>query len=405
MHILFFSHYFPPEVNAPASRTFEHCKRWAAAGHRVTVVTCFPNCPDGVVFDGYRNRFRQVKEVEGIRVIRVWTLVGPNAGFARRIANYLSYLISALLHGLFVRDVDVVVSSSPQFFCGWTGVVFHWLRRTPFVLEIRDIWPESILAVGAMKKSPVIRLLERMEIWMYGAASYIVTVGAGYREKIVAKGVPEEKVGVVVNGVDPDLFGAAPDTGPIRRELASAGRFVCSYVGTVGMAHGLEVVLEAARLCRERGDADVVFWIVGDGARRQELQDMAAERGLDNVVFTGRLPKERMPEVIAASDANLVHLRGTELFETVIPSKIFECMAMQTPIIMGVRGEALEMVLRGEAGVAMEPDDAESLLGCIAEVRKRGPEAFTGRSYVLENFHRDRLAESMLGMLSRVSQS
>ena len=194
MHILFFSHYFPPEVNAPASRTFEHCKRWVAAGHRVTLVTCFPNCPDGVVFAGYRNRLRQVEKVEGIRVIRVWTFIGANAGFARRIANYVSYMLSALLHGLFVRDVDVVVASSPQFFCGWAGVLHHWLRRRPFVLEIRDIWPESILVVGAMKKSHIIRLLERMEIWMYGAASFIVTVGEGYREQIISKGAAATKV-------------------------------------------------------------------------------------------------------------------------------------------------------------------------------------------------------------------
>jgi polysaccharide deacetylase family protein (PEP-CTERM system associated) len=401
--ILFLSHYFPPEVNAPASRTYEHCKRWVAAGHRVTVVTCFPNCPDGVVFPGYRNAFRKVETVDGIRVIRVWTYVAPNAGFVRRTANYLSYMASALLQALVERDVDVIVASSPQLFCGWAGALFHWIRRKPFVLEIRDIWPESILVVGAMKKSLAVSFLESIENWMYHSANFIVAVGDGYRRKIIDKGISPEKVAVVINGVDPEKFAEIPDTTSIRKKLGSEGKFVCSYVGTVGLAHGLEVVLEAAQICRERDIDDVIFWIVGSGARREELQEEAQDRGLDNVKFTGRLPKEQMPEVIAASDANLVHLRGTELFGTVIPSKIFECMAMETPIIMGVVGEAQDMVIRGNAGVPMRPDDPESLLECIREIRERGPDAFRARQYALENFHRDQLARQMLELVVQVA--
>jgi colanic acid biosynthesis glycosyl transferase WcaI len=399
MHILFLSHYFPPEVNAPATRTYEHCRRWAAAGHAVTVITCAPNCPDGVVYKGYKNRWRSRETVDGIGVVRVWTFIAPNKGFFRRIANYLSYMVSAALASLSVRGVDVIVATSPQFFCGWAGVLCRRLRRKPFVLEIRDIWPESIVTVGAMKKSLAIRFLERLEKKMYDAASRIVAVGEGYRERICSRGVDPEKVSVVTNGVDVSSFTPVMDTGPVKQEFRSEGKFICSYIGTVGMAHGLEVVLDTAERYAKEGKKDTMFWIVGDGAHREKLRKSAQERGLTNVIFTGRQPKERMPAIISASGACLVHLRGSALFGSVIPSKIFEFMAMDVPIIMGVRGQALQFVLEAGAGVAMEPDSAESLARCIETVRAKGRQAFPGREYAAKNFDRNVLAMKMLEIL------
>ncbi len=206
MHILFLSHYFPPEVNAPATRTYEHCRRWVAAGHRVTVITCAPNCPSGVVFDGYRNAWLRTETINGIHVLRVWTYLSPNKGFLRRIANYLSYLISATLCAMNVRGVDVIVATSPQFFCGWAGVLCGWLRRRPFLLEVRDIWPESIVTVGAIKARPARHMLECLERRMYAAARRIVTVGDGYRARLLDRGVPPDKIALIPNGVDTTQF-------------------------------------------------------------------------------------------------------------------------------------------------------------------------------------------------------
>ncbi len=402
MNILFLSHYFPPEVNAPATRTYEHCKCWAAAGHNVTVITCAPNCPDGVVYGGYKNRVRQEEIIDGIRVIRVWTYIAPNKGFLKRIMNYVSYMISATLHAVFtLRKIDIVVATSPQFFCGWAGVLCRWFRKWPFVLEIRDIWPESILTVGAIKKSGVIRFLERMEKVMYRSASHMVTVGEGYRQQIMEKDISPEQISVVLNGVDLQFFQPVKDVNAIQREFRSEGKFICAYIGTVGMAHGLEVVVEAARQCLAAGKKEIMFLIVGDGARREELENQVKNLKLDNVIFTGRLAKQRIPEVITACDACLVHLRGTELFGTVIPSKIFEFMAMDVPIIMGVRGQAQEFVLEAGAGVAMTPDDPQSLIECIDRIQSKGREFFSGREYVACNFNRDVLAGKMLSVLEQ----
>jgi glycosyltransferase involved in cell wall biosynthesis len=405
MRILFLSHYYPPEVNAPATRTYEHCVRWARAGHEVTVITCAPNCPDGVLFEGYKNRLRpQVEEIEGVRVVRVWTYLAPNAGTLPRIVNYLSYLVSAVIASIRLSRPDVVVATSPQFFCGWAGVLVSRLKRVPFVLEIRDIWPESIEAVGAMRNRPLLRLLEWLEIRMYRAADRIVAVGNGYRQKILEKVDIPDRVSVVTNGVDLERF---VPTDPDQRFLHVwdlENKFVCSYIGTIGMAHGLEVVLEAARMLRDKGRSDIAFCLVGDGAVRQRLQEEVERDGLQqSVVFTGMLPKEDMPRVLASSDACLIHLRKCELFGTVIPSKLFETMAMGRPIIMGVEGEARDIVNWANAGLEMEPGSAESLVQCVESLADQpGLTAELGRSaraMVAEHFARDVLADKLLRIL------
>ena len=410
MNILFFCHYFPPEVNAPASRTYEHAVRWVQAGHTVTVVTCAPNCPDGVVFAGYKNRLlAQTKIVDGIRVVRVWTWIAPNKGTVGRILNYVSYMVSAVWSALWLQRPDVVVSTSPQLFCGWAGVWYHWLKRVPFVLEIRDIWPESIAAVGAMQKGLATRCLEWLERRMYLAADRIVTVGHGYKDQIAVKVPVGDRISVVMNGVDAGLFSPKPRDVEFLAHRKLMGKFVCSYVGTIGMAHGLEVVIRAARILREHGRTDIVFLIVGDGARREELERLAVEVGVaQQIIFTGRMSRDMMPTVLASSDACLVHLRKTELFETVVPSKIFETMAMGRPIIMGVRGESRAIVQAAGAAIDMEPESETDLVEAL--VRLADDTAFreslsqSARSYVLEHYDRNRQAAKMLKVFEELTR-
>ncbi|PQO38064.1 glycosyltransferase family 4 protein [Blastopirellula marina] len=408
MRILFFSHYFPPEVNAPASRTFEHCAQWVAEGHDVTVITCAPNCPDGVVYEGYKNTFRsQTEEVQGIKVIRVWTYVAPNAGTIRRILNFVSYMISAVMASLWLKRPDVIIATSPQFFCGWAGVIASRLKRTKFVLEIRDIWPESIEVVGALRNRTLLKVLEFLERRMYLAADHIVAVGEGYRQKIIEKVNVAERTSVVMNGVDLSSFVPREPDIDFKRKWNLEGKFVCSYIGTIGMAHGLDVVIRAAKLLAAKGRDDIRFCLVGDGAVREKLQQEAQAAGVDSMVqFTGRMAKAEMPTVLASSDVCLVHLRGVELFGTVIPSKIFETMAMCRPIIMGVRGEACAMVLEAGAGVEMEPDSETSLLSAIEPLADNpamtNELGVSGREYVTRNFDRKVLAKRMLRTLHEV---
>ena len=406
MRILFFSHYFPPEGNAPASRTFDHCTRWAAAGHEVTVVTCAPNHPRGRLYPGYRNRPRQIEYMEGVRVVRVMTYLAANEGAWRRTANYLSYLAAAVPAGLLEPRPDVVIATSPQFFCGWAGVLASRLRRRPFLLEIRDLWPESIAAVDAMRSRTALRLLERLERGMYRAARHIVTVGDGYRARLIERGVEPHRISVVMNGVDRTRFFPREADRDLAGRLGVAGRFVVTYCGTIGMAHGLEVVLRAGRLLIERDRRDVVFLLAGDGARRRELRDAAARSGLDNVVFAGRLDTGIIPEVLSLSDACLVHLRSSPTFTSVMPSKIFEAAAMARPVILGVDGFARTFVENAGCGVYVEPEDERGLVEAIlrlaadAALRERLGRAGLDLAGACD---RDRLAERYLATIAQVA--
>ena len=410
LKILFYCHYFPPEVNAPATRTYEHARRWVEAGHDVTVVTCNPNCPDGVIYEGHRNRFRrQVEMVDGIRVVRVWTYLAANAGKLRRITNFVSYTVSALLATVRLSRPDVVIATSPQFFCGWAGVWASRLMRRPLVLEIRDIWPESIEAVGAMKKGRSTRLLEWLELRMYQSSRHIIAVGTGYRDKILAK-VPEmrHRISVVTNGVDAETYVPSEPDHDFLKSHGLEGKFVCSYVGTVGMAHGLSVIVRAAKRLKELKRTDIAFLIVGDGADRKNIEKQAIEAGVtDNVIFAGRLPKDQTPTVLASSDCCLIHLCGRALFETVIPSKIFETLAMQRPIIMGVKGPARDIVLQCDGGHAMEPDQEDDLVEAVIKIADDDPQDLRDRSasarqFVLEHYNRDDLADELLQLINEV---
>ncbi|MDX9972401.1 MAG: glycosyltransferase family 4 protein [FCB group bacterium] len=407
MRILFFSHYFPPEGNAPASRTYENCRRWVNAGHEVTVITCAPNCPDGVVYDGYKNKLYSRETVDGIDVRRVWTYIAANEGTVRRIMNYVSYMVSAFVFSFRVKRPDIVIATSPQFFCGWAGVLSRFFRRTPFILEIRDLWPESIIAVGAMRESRLVRVLEYLERIMYDSAQRIVTVGDGYKRRLMEKGVAEQRISVVMNGVNRELFTPREPDEALKQQYNLAGKFVCSYSGTIGMACGLEIVLDAAQKLKERGVGDIAFLLVGDGASRKDLEAQAREREIDAVIFTGRQPKEMMPEFLAITDVCLVHLRKTDLFTTVMPSKIFEAAGMAKPIVNGVGGFAADFIEKAGAGVNIEPENSDELIVALLQLREQSElrEAYghAGREYVLAHYDRDTLADDYLKIIDTVA--
>jgi glycosyltransferase involved in cell wall biosynthesis len=405
MRIVFFSHYYPPEVNAPASRTSEHCRAWADAGHEVTVVTCAPNHPSGRVYPGYRNRLYQTETLDGVRVVRVWTFLAANEGVVLRTLSYLSYLISATAALPWLARPDVVVSTSPQFFCGLTGMVARSLFKAPWVLEIRDLWPESIVTVGAMRKGLMVRLLERLEALAYRKADRIVSVTHSFVPHIVARGSDPDKIAVIKNGADLTLFTKFEMAAGIKTRLGLENRFVAGYVGTHGMAHGLSVVLEAAD--RLRDDPRIAFLLVGDGAERANLEQIREKKQLNNVVILGQRPKEEMPSLWTAIDASLILLRRHDLFKKVIPSKMFEAMAMGCPIVLGVEGEARALLHEAGAGIAIAPESAEELAAAVVRLAENpalaGKLGDRGCGYVREHHDRARLATRYLDLLRQVA--
>jgi glycosyltransferase involved in cell wall biosynthesis len=402
VHILFLSDNFPPEVNAPASRTFEHCREWVKAGHRVTVITCAPNFPKGKVFGGYRNRLWQRERMEGIEVIRVWSYITANEGFSRRVLDYLSFMLSAILAGPWVRKVDVIVGTSPQFFTACAAYVVSRLKGVPYVFELRDLWPESIKAVGAMQDSRAIRMLERLEMFLYRKSAAVVSVTESFKRVLVERGIDRAKIHVVTNGVDVSQFQPRAKDAELSRKLGLEGKFVAGYIGTHGMAHALETLLEAAEILR---GSDFVFLFLGDGARKHALREIAAEKRLDNVVFVDSVPKTDVARYWSLLDVSIIHLRKTELFTTVIPSKLFECMGMGIPVLHGVEGESADIVRKFGVGIPFRPEDARELCDSLQRMRNDRVELEGMRSRCIAaaaSFDRSFLAMRMLSVLEAV---
>ena len=371
MHILFLTDNFPPEVNAPASRTFEHCREWVRAGRRVTVVTCAPNFPGGKVYEGYRNRLWQTEMMDGIRVVRVWSYITANEGFLKRILDYVSFMVAAVAASLFIRGVDVVVGTSPHFFTACGAYLVSRMKRIPFVFELRDIWPESIKAVGAMGDSPVIRFLEKVEMFLYGRAARIVSVTESFKRVLIRRGVDGGKIEVVTNGVDLAGFAPREKDHELTARFGLSGKFVAGYVGTHGMAHALETILEAAGRMGQRVGGDTYrFILLGNGARKQELVEAAGRMGLTNVIFIDSVPKSEVARYWSLLDASIIHLKKTELFTTVIPSKLFECMGMGIPVLHGVAGESAGIVEREGVGLVFEPENAGELCEKLEVLRQ-----------------------------------
>ena len=402
MKIMFLTHYYPPEVNAPASRTSEHCRAWAELGHDVTVVTCAPNHPNGNVYPGYKNKLFQTDMVDGVRVIRLWTYMAANEGFLRRTLNYISYLAAVTLATPRLPKPDIVVSTSPQFFCGLAGLTVRTVKRVPWVLEIRDLWPESIVTVGAMSKGLAVRSLEAVERFAYRSADFIVPVTDSFVHHITERGGDPCRIKIIKNGVDLSLFQQDPEgAARIRKELGLEGKFIAAYVGTHGMAHGLDVILDAAE--RLRHDPRIAFLLVGDGAERAGLLERSAARNLDNVLILGQRPKKDMPAIWTATGASLILLRRNDLFRKVIPSKMFEAMAMRRPIILGVEGESCDLLMQAGAGIPIPPQDADALTAAIHKLANDPAYAATlaqsGETFVRANFDRAELASRYLDAL------
>jgi len=404
MKILFLTDNFPPEGNAPATRTYEHAKYWVNAGNSVTVITCAPNFPEGKLYDGYKNAWYKVEYMDGIKVVRVKSYITANAGFVRRTLDFMSFMVTSFVAGLFQQRPDVIIGTSPQFFTVCSAWMLSVFRRRPFVFELRDLWPASIKAVGAMKDSVTLTLLEKLEMFLYKRAALIVSVTNTFKSELVARGIDPEKIAVVINGVDLTNYTPRKKDQHLVEQYDLTGKFVIGYIGTHGMAHALYRVLEAAQ--RLQAIENIVILMVGSGANKEELIAQANSMGLKNVMFLSRQPKELMPNIWSICDLSLIPLKNDPLFSSVIPSKIFESMGMGLPIVLALpAGEASQIITETGAGIIVPPEDSERLADAIIELvndkEKYQALAKASASAAL-NYNRENQADKMFRALKNI---
>ncbi len=407
MHILFLTDNFPPESNAPANRTFEHARQWVASGHRVTIITCAPNFPDGQLFEGYKNRWFQTEQMDGITVIRVWSFMARNAGFVLRLLDFFSFMVSGFLGGLRVRDADIIIGTSPQFFTVCAAYCLAKVKQRPFVFEMRDIWPESLQAVGMSNAGLSVRLAAPLADYLYRRADHLIVVTHSFKAYLQDRGVSGERVTVIQNGVDPDMFFPIPADISLQQELQLEDKFVVGYLGTHGLAHGLESVVEAARLAGQTDDLTAVHFItVGAGAQFDRIKEIASD--LDNFTMIGQVSRADILRYWSLLDASLIHLKASPLFESVIPSKMFEAMAMGVPLLHGVGGESADIVRTSRSGICFAAEQPEALLSAIRQIstdKDAYQQMKTSCLSSAQNYNRANLADRMADCLQGVVNS
>ncbi len=368
MNILFFSDNFPPERNAAASRVYEQAYYWIKMGHKVTVITSAPNFPEGKLFVGYKNKFYHLEIIDEIRVIRVKTFIARNKGFFLRTIDYTSYLIPAFLAGMLQRKFHVIIATCPTPFVALAGWGLSVVRRKPFILEVSDLWPASIIAVGAMRDGFVIKLLEKLEIFLYQHAQKIVTLTAAFKVNLIARKIPAKKIEVVLNGVDLRKYSPRPRNALLAAQYQfHSTHFIAGYIGTFGMAHGLENILYTAELLKNH--PGIRFLLVGTGAEREKLIELAAAMSLNNLLILDSQPKENIPEFWGLCNVALVHLKNSPIFAEVIPSKIFEAMGMGLPILISApRGEATQFIESENIGWSLPAENPEALANAVVQL-------------------------------------
>ena len=397
MRILFLTDNFPPETNAPATRTYEHCLKWINLGHKVTVITCFPNFPKGKVFEGYTNKLYQKENIDAITVIRVWSYITENNGFVKRIIDYISFALTSFLFGLFVKT-DLIIATSPQFFTAISGKVLSIFKQRPWVMEVRDLWPDSIAAVGSMNKSSKsFKILKKIEHHLYLSASKIVVVTDSFKKYIIKEHqIKPEKVGVFKNGVIINNFKKTKpnDVMTLKESLGLKNKIIISYLGTHGLAHGLKFILESIS---KISNPDLHFLFIGDGAEKENLIKYSKTLHLKNFTFLESVTKSEIPLYIDISDYSLVNLKKSDEFKNVIPSKIFENIAMYKPILLGVEGESKKLIDDYEVGVCFEPENKESFLNALQDIQKLEREPFkVNCNKMLADFDRNNIAINLI---------
>jgi glycosyltransferase involved in cell wall biosynthesis len=405
LRVTFLTHYFPPEVGPAQTRLHELAKRLIAAGETVTVVTGFPNYPAGDVFPGYRGKRFMEDSVDGIRVLRTWVFATRSRGFLGRLLNYFSFPVFSLLAVRKLGRTDVIYVQSPPLFTGLAALWFSRLKRAPFIFNVSDIWPESAVELGMLRNRFAIRLAEMLERHIYRRAARITVPTPGILERLAARGVPREKMVLLTNGVDPAAFRESSPDRELAQRLGLDGHKVFMYAGLHGLAQGLDVILEAAKLTR---NPDVLYVFVGDGADKAALVAKAEAEKISNVRFLPIQPTSTLPALLNLVYATVIPLRRLDLFKAALPSKLFDSMAAGRPIVAPLWGEAAALVETADCGLVVEPEDAQAVQQAVEKLaadpalaQRLGEQ---GRRYVVEHFNRDDIAKRLINLLEETAR-
>lgn len=406
LRILYMTQFFPPEVGAASVRAKELVENWTVEGHQVSVLTGFPSYLEGKIFPGYQNGIFRKEIKDGYTLTRVYTIASPKGAILRRVLGQIAFLFFSILGGTRLGRFDAVIISSPPFALGVAGWIIARLCRACFVFEVRDLYPETAVELGIIKNPFLITFLRWVESFYYRRADLIVAVTDGIRRHIRARGVPEQKIVMMTNGVNTVLFDFRPSSADLRRDWGLEGRFVVHYAGILGLAQGLDrVILAAEQLSMF---PEIVFVLVGGGVEKPRLAAQAKAKGLKNVIFFDNQPLDRMPEIMSCADVGLALKKKLHLNKGALPVKMFEYMSCRRPVIVGGAEEAEVLVQKAEAGICIDPDDPSQLAAAVLFLYRDRARAVqcgsNGRVFVEKHYSRRQISKEYLRMLTKLNR-
>lgn len=405
MRILYLTQYFPPEIGATQTRAYEMAQGLKRAGHEVTILTEFPNHPTGIIPPAYDGKWTSRETLDGLDVFRVWVKASPTKTFKARLAFYLSYMLMAAWAGIALLrgKYDAIYATSPPLFVGGSALAISYLRRMSLFFEVRDLWPESAVSLGELSNPRVVKIATWLEEACYRRARHIVVVTENIRRKLIARGIPSEKISVIPNGANTDLYQPQPPQPELRQQLGiPADAFVVVYTGLHGLAHGLETAVSAAELLQNE---EVFFLFVGNGPRREAVMALAAEKQLTNTIFHQAVPEIDLPAFIGVGDIGLDTRRKVAITADALPVKMFTYMACARPVLLAIEGEGIKVIEASQAGIAVPPEDAAALAQAILALRDDPAQCEMygqhGRAYVTTHFSRQNLAARLATLLEQ----
>ncbi|MFO1444395.1 glycosyltransferase family 4 protein [Bacillus sp. Bva_UNVM-123] len=400
MRVIYLCQHFPPETGAPQIRVYEVSKELMSRGHQVEVITAFPHHPHGIIPEEYRGRFYMFENWDGIPVHRSWIYPSPKGSFWKRLASYFSFTFSAFYSIIKSKPTDVIICNSPPLFLGITGYIGAKMKRAKFVFNVADIWPESAVELGIVKNKSFIRLAEWLEKFLYKKSWKIATATEGILDYMVRKGKKKEDVFLLPNGVNTDTFKPIPKNEELLKQIGIQGKKVFMYAGALGYAQGLDSVLEAAQLLKDKLP-DVHFLFVGDGQEREKLLTMKEDMKLDNVTFYGAVPVAEMPKMFSIADYSVVSLRNIELFKGARPSKIFPAISSGVPVLYCGDGESAAILEEYQCGKIAPPENPEGIANAISELMSVSEEQYkmmseNGRKLAIEQYSWKSIVDEIL---------
>lgn len=393
MKFIFVTQYFPPEVGAAASRVFDLTQELRKKNHDIVVLSEFPHYPSNFLDKKYRTSSFFKEKYHSIPVIRTYVYVSERKNFFQRTFSYISFMISAIIGSKHISYADAVIATSPPPTVGIAGWLISRIKHNKFVLDIRDLWPESVMALGAIKKGFIYSILKNIEIFLYKKADVITIAIPGFRKHIVELGISEEKIIDLPNGANTVFFNKQDSN--VRTKFGWNGNFIVLFSGNHGLAQGLDIILKVALQLKPL--KDIYFVMIGDGVEKKRIMKLKEKMGATNVIMLDKQPREAMPSFISSADVCLVPLISHPLFLNALPSKMFEYMACERPIVVSIAGEAKQLIENSQAGIFVPPENVEEMKKAILTLYKNRNIGITmgkrGRKYVDKYFNRKKLAD------------